>query len=160
MKRVVASLLVASTLAASGAAHADPTWHEGEPVPVGYHVESNKMSPLLVTGLLMFGVPYALSFATAVVSYKIEFLPLMVPVGGPFLQMAVTHVVHGPDDSASRAAVYTVLVIDGALQAVGLTLALFADTLPKAKLVKDGPEATLLPVGPNGTAGLSVAGTF
>lgn len=162
MKRALGAVLVSGALVATTSAHAAAPWRDGDPVPTGYHREVLSSMPWLLSGGLMFGLTYAasLSFVGATSSSSLEFVPLLVPVLGPFIQLGVTNVLHPTDDSGLLVIVNTALIVDAVTQAVGFAFIVYGAAMPTAKLVRDVPAASILPLGPLGTPGLSLRATF
>ena len=143
-------------------------WHEGEPIPPGYHPATRARSGLIAGGLAMFGAPYLISVLVAAVgqdasvscgsfstsSCDNKAAPLFIPVVGPFITM-------GNTDSAT-ADVF--LIVDGLLQATGIGLFIYGVAVPKTVLVRnDLGKVKINPpmpfVGKN-SMGLGLSGSF
>jgi len=145
-------------------------WHEGEPIPPGYHPATRARTGLIAGGLAMFGAPYLISVLVAAVGEDVKSTyntacscyqagnnsaaPLFIPVVGPFITM-------GNTDSAT-ADVF--LVVDGLLQAAGIGLFIYGVAVPKTVLVRnDLGKVKINPpmpfVGKN-SMGLGLSGSF
>jgi hypothetical protein len=123
---------------------------EGRPIPPGYHMESRPKKGLVVSGAIVFGVPYVFSASVAASS---RFSPdhwLYLPIFGPFADLAArgsqcsanTVVVSPgvtdttqtcPDDSGAR----FFLMLDGLMQTAGATMLILGLALPNHLLVRD-----------------------
>jgi hypothetical protein len=123
---------------------------EGRPIPAGYHVETRPRKGLIISGAVIFGVPYLLS---ASVGASSTFDPdhwLYAPVIGPFADLAArgsrcnrSTVATSPgttsttefcdDDSGARFS----LMFDGLMQTAGATLFILGFVLPSHLLVRD-----------------------
>jgi hypothetical protein len=132
-------------------------WRDGDPIPYGYHREERVRKGMVITGPILFGVPYLYGTLLASASHDVdhdEFSALYVPVLGPFIQMAKT------DSATGR----EILAIDGVLQATGAFLFIYGLAVPRAILVRnDLGSVSLAPVrmGKDGSGnGLAVFGTF
>lgn len=127
---------------------------EGDPVPPGYHPDTRVRKGLVIGGSVLFGTTYLLSalVGAAVNDTGGRGTFLMLPVVGPFLQMAVT------DSSTGN----VVLAIDGLAQGAGALMFILGITSPRTVLVRnDLAEVRLTPmkVGERGS-GLGLLGTF
>jgi hypothetical protein len=135
-------------------------WEEGQPIPHGYHPETRVRKGAVLTGALLFGIPYLYSaFAASVGSDvasssngKNEAAALYVPVLGPFIETGVS----------SSATVNYILVLDGLAQAAGAGLLIYGLVSPKTILVRnDLAMVTVTPMhlGKDGS-GLGLFGRF
>jgi hypothetical protein len=150
-------------------------WHEGEPIPPGYHPSTRVRTGLIAGGLTMFGAPYLISVLAAAIGedaknsstiynsscncYQTQAgtndaAPLFIPVVGPFITM-------GNSNSAS---LDVLLVVDGLLQAAGVGLFIYGVAVPKTVLVRnDLGKVKINPpmpfVGKN-SMGLGLSGSF
>jgi len=132
---------------------------DGRPVPPGYHLETRPRKGLVVSGPIIFGIPYVLS---ASVGASSRFDPdrwLYVPVVGPFADLGArgsqctrnTFVVSAGvtnttenciDDSGAR----FFLMLDGLMQTAGATMLILGLALPSHLLVRDdAPYAAAAP---------------
>lgn len=137
-------------------------WHEGEPIPPGYHPSTRIRGGLVGGGLGLFGGTYAISLIVAAVgqdscSYSgctNSAAPLFIPVVGPFVTM-------GNTDSAT-ADVF--LVLDGLAQAGGLAMFIYGLAVPKTVLVRNDlgmfKNVTAAPLVGRGVTGLSLSAQF
>lgn len=129
-------------------------YEDGDPIPPGYHAESQMRKGLIIGGAVTFGVMYLI---TALVGAAMDDVGsdgsfLFVPVAGPFLQMTRTNTSTGN----------VFLAIDGLAQAAGATMLIVGLTSPKTVLVRnDLAEVRVAPMrlGQNG-GGLGLVGTF
>lgn len=131
-------------------------YEEGDPIPPGYHADTQMRKGLVIGGAITFGVMYMLSVLVGAaiddVARNDSGAFLYVPVAGPFLQMTKT------DTSSGN----VVLAIDGIAQAAGATMLIVGLTSPKTVLIRnDLAEVRVAPmkVGQGGT-GLGIVGTF
>jgi hypothetical protein len=135
-------------------------WQDGEPIPWGYHRVERVRKGEVISGAILFGVPYIISSMIAsagadLASGTAESNPagwLYLPVLGPFIEISKS-------DSAS---VNEFLVIDGLCQGVGAALFFHGLYTPRPMLVRN--DLALLtvspaPVGKDGT-GMMMMGTF
>lgn len=132
-------------------------YKEGQPIPLGYHVETRK--GLTGAGAGVLGGFWALSavIATAGVGYGTgdASWPLYVPIVGPFMAIGTTKEL---DESI------LLLVTDGGLQVGGATMLVLGLAIPVKKLVRDSatlklsPDVALAPVFTGNSFG--VTGTF
>ncbi len=135
-------------------------WHDGEPIPWGYHRVERVRKGEVISGAILFGVPYIISSMIAsagadLASGTSESNPagwLYLPVLGPFIEISKS-------DSAS---VNEFLVIDGLCQGIGAALFFHGLYTPRPMLVRN--DLALLtvspaPVGKDGT-GMMMMGTF
>src|SRR5882724_2963047 len=60
---------------------------EGRPVPAGYHVEMRPRKGLVISGAIVFGVPYFLSLSVAASSKNDADRWLYAPLVGPFVDL-------------------------------------------------------------------------
>jgi hypothetical protein len=120
---------------------------EGKPIPPGYHLETRARRGLVVSGPIIFGVPYVLSMSVAASSRYEPDRWLYAPVFGPFVNLAqrkddcaVNSVSIGSSatvscsgDSATR----FFLMFDGLMQTAGATMLILGLALPQRVLVRD-----------------------
>lgn len=91
-------------------------YNESEPIPPGYHLETKKNKALIISGLSLFGLAYAISLGTSLIILSSgsndagQFAPLLIPVAGPFITMGT---VKGGQ---------TIFLVDGITQTVGAVL--------------------------------------
>jgi len=135
-------------------------YEEGDPIPPGYHAESQMKKGLVIGGAITFGVMYLFSVMAGAVmddssrSSSGDGTFLYIPVAGPFLQMTKT------DTSTGN----VFLAIDGIAQAAGATMLIVGLTSPRTVLVRnDLAEVRVAPMkmGVNGSGnGIGLVGTF
>jgi hypothetical protein len=119
---------------------------EGRAIPPGYHLESRPRKGLVISGSIVFGIPYFLSLSVAASS---KFSPdrwLYAPLFGPFVDLGnrkenCTTIGNGTfgstttcaDDSSER----FFLMADGLMQVAGATMLILGLALPQQLLVRD-----------------------
>jgi len=81
-------------------------YEEGDVIPPGYELKTHPSRGLLVGGLVTFLVPYGISFLAGGAfalngsnSEQEEFGPLLVPVAGPFISLAMWDSTHNEEPS-------------------------------------------------------------
>lgn len=135
-------------------------YNEGDPIPPGYHADTQVRKGLVIGGAITFGCMYLLSVLVGAamndvnskIGTKTNGDYLFIPVAGPFLQMTRT------DTSLGN----TTLVIDGLAQAAGATMLIVGITSPKTVLIRnDLAEVRVSPMklGQDGN-GVGLVGTF
>jgi hypothetical protein len=135
-------------------------WEPGNPIPHGYHAETRVRKGKVISGALVFGIPYLYSSFIAAIGQDVAEAEggdnvlgwLFIPVLGPFLEMMET-------DSSTA---HYVLALDGIAQAAGVTLLVTGLVFPKWVLVRnDLASGTLVPmkIGMDGS-GLGFVGRF
>jgi hypothetical protein len=129
------------------AAPTEMRYVEGKPIPPGYHLESRARRGLVISGPILFGVPYVLSMSVAASSPYEPDRWLYAPVFGPFVNLALRKnecdipsvsgsssvTVSCSGDSATR----FFLMLDGLLQTGGATMLILGLALPQRLLVRD-----------------------
>ena len=139
-------------------------YHEGDPIPPGYHSAERVRRGLIVGGAVTFGTLYffsALVAAAGADSSREGSNPvaaLWVPGVGPFVQMTKT----------SSATANVLLAVDGIGQSAGLLMLGFGLFSPKTVLVrndlasskKSKTEVAVTPMAGRGTTGMAVVGSF
>lgn len=148
-------------------------WHEGDPLPAGYHAEKEMYVPLVMAGAIELGttwltlgvLPGAILLAAGADSSGLSSCvactsggaTLLVPAIGPFLAMIVLGA-----EGATEPAGYALLAVDGVIQSAGLGMLIAGLVMQRDILVKDrvaGIDVEVQPVvsaGPGGgTLGLS-----
>lgn len=138
-----------------------PRWHEGEPVPAGYHLETHERTGLVFAGAATWGVLYVLPAGSLVVSGEWERWPLFVPVVGAFVMASrASKKVSCPDclDSLSDSDLY---IVDGVVQLAGAALLMIGFAAPTTNLVQN-EQVTLqvVPVASRAFAGVVAVGRF
>jgi hypothetical protein len=123
---------------------------DGRAIPPGYHLETRARRGLVVSGPIIFGVPYVLSASVAASSQYDPDRWLYLPVVGPFADLGargsqcsrnsftvspgVTSTTETcVNDSASR----FFLMLDGLMQTAGATMLILGLALPSHLLVRD-----------------------
>jgi hypothetical protein len=153
---------------------------DGRPIPAGYHIETRVRKGLVISGPIIFGVPYLLSMSVAASSKYEPDRWLYAPVVGPFINLASRNDECNPNGTSGTTASFTCasdssarffLMLDGLMQTAGATLLILGLALPQTLLVRDDAPYT----GKNGGqvawtispysmgrsgSGLAVVGTF
>jgi hypothetical protein len=119
---------------------------EGKPVPEGYHLETRPRKGLVISGAIIFGVPYFLSLSVAASSRYDPDQWLYAPLVGPFIDLgnrkdscSTTPAGFGntntycSEDSSER----FFLMADGLMQVAGATMLVLGLALPQRLLVRD-----------------------
>ncbi|HEX4405337.1 MAG TPA: hypothetical protein VH560_10945 [Polyangia bacterium] len=136
-------------------------WNDGEQIPWGYHREERVRKGEIISGAILFGVPYIISSWTASLGADLssttgESNPagwLYLPVLGPFIEIS----------KSDSAAANEFLVIDGLCQGIGAALFFHGLLSPRPILVRNDLALNVMvtpaPVGKDGT-GMMFSGTF
>jgi hypothetical protein len=137
-------------------------WHDGEPIPPGYHPTQRTRTGAIIGGAVTLGSLYLLNAFVAAVwtdaaKATHESNPvtgLFVPVLGPFITI--------PQSSSATADFF--LILDGIGQTTGAILLVWGLTSPQTVLMRDGyAKPWILPrpmvFGKSG-AGVGLTGTF
>jgi hypothetical protein len=135
-------------------------WHDGDQIPWGYHREERARKGEIISGAILFGVPYLYSTFFAALGEDLSSSTggsnpvgwLYLPVLGPFIEIK----------NSPSAAVNEVLVLDGLAQGIGAALFLHGINAPRPILVRNDLAllgVTPTPVGKDGT-GMMLMGTF
>jgi hypothetical protein len=134
-------------------------WHDGDPIPYGYHREERARKGEVISGAILFGVPYLYSAFFASIGADASSSTgdnklgwLYLPVLGPVIEMSEY-------DSATFR---FVLALDAIAQGVGAGLFFHGLTSPRPVLVRnDLALVTIMPapVGKEGS-GLVLMGRF
>lgn len=130
-----------------------------EVAPAGYHVEYRIRKGTVVTGAVIFGLPYAFSFLAGggmMSKGEPRAAVLFLPVVGPFILPGIA--------SADTGIVSGLLILDGLMQVAGAaTLAVGLNSKRRMFVRDDVAKSFVMPVpmrfGAN-SAGLGVVGTF
>ncbi|MBL8743930.1 MAG: hypothetical protein JNK04_22635, partial [Myxococcales bacterium] len=146
-------------------------WHEGDPLPPGYHAEKEVYVPLVMAGAIELGttwltlgvLPGSILLAAdaessgSCVACASGGGTLLVPAIGPFLAMIVLGA-----EGVKEPVGYALLAVDGLVQSAGLGMLIAGLVMQRDVLVRDrvaGVEVEVAPVvsaGPGGgTLGLS-----
>ena len=156
--RVLSSVLVAvaAMTTIASVARADG------PIPAGYHVEQRVRERMVLSGALVFGIPYTLSSVAGVASAGAG--ALLVPVAGPIVQLSRPPQTTGNaiGDAGNRFATTFLLVMDAFMQTTGAITLIVGLAWQKEVLVRDGGvsvRATPMRVGESGN-GLGLVGSF
>ena len=146
------------------------TWHEGDPVPRGYHVEGKPRDGLVTAGWITTGIPYFFSVIAALsASEQNESGWLFVPFAGPWMTMGrrAYSCTDAPNQSTSQslgcvADVFVVmgLIADGVAQAAGGTLLFVGYVATKPGLVRNDEAVRVLPMRVGTGMGAGVIGRF
>ena len=141
-------------------------WHEGDPVPPGYHGEKQVYVPLVMAGAIQLGTswltlgvpPGAILLAAGSESScsgcTAAGATLLVPAVGPFLTMIVL----GAYGEAQPVG-YVLLTVDGLIQGAGLGMLIAGLVMQEDVLVRapGGPDVVIKPMASVGAQG-GVAG--
>jgi hypothetical protein len=112
-------------------------YHEGESHP-GYHLEENPRKGLVISGAVVFGVPYFLSVTVGLSSSNSADRWLLVPVFGPLATLAARSNKCTDDVSCVFEPVIRIyLAFDFVTQATGALLFSLGFALPKKEFVID-----------------------
>jgi hypothetical protein len=133
-------------------------WHEGEPMPEGYHQVKRIRTGLVTGGAITFGVTYFISVLIAAIGQDVSagnnpFWPQFIPVVGPFIQIGVTPL--------ATVAVYCTFL--GLAQAGGLAMFIAGFAAPHSYLVRDSVAKNNLQFTPfitPTTSGFALSGRF
>jgi hypothetical protein len=119
---------------------------EGRPIPPGYHPETRPRKGLVISGSIVFGIPYFLSLSVAASSKYTPDRWLYAPIVGPFVDLgnrkeSCNTSINGnigstticQDDSSER----FFLMADGLMQVAGATMLILGLALPQHLLVRD-----------------------
>ena len=149
-------------------------YEPGEPIPAGYHVESQSRRGLVIGGAVTFGVMYAISllagaigsdsgttdcgyhygsnYTCVTVKNKDNWTPMYIPAIGPFITLGTV------DHSESGA---FGLVFLGLAQSAGAAMLAGGIMSPVQRLVRnDIAKVTVTPMLGTGVAGLGLSGTM
>jgi hypothetical protein len=147
------------------------SWHDGDPVPPGYHVEERPRAGLVTAGYLVAGIPYFFSVVTALAAdSNNETGWLYLPLAGPWVTLGRRHYSCNLDSSSQTtsqslacvADVFAVmgLVLDGVVQAAGGTLLLVGYVATKPGLVRNDDALRLAPMHVGTGVGAGLLGSF
>jgi hypothetical protein len=125
---------------------------EGRPIPPGYHLETRVRKGLVVSGPIIFGIPYLLSISVAASSKYAPDRWLYAPVIGPFVNLTTRSDDCNPNSSTSGATGFVectgessarfFLMMDGVMQTAGATLLILGLALQQQLLVRDDAPFT------------------
>jgi hypothetical protein len=137
-------------------------WEPGDPVPPGYEKTGRVRAGLVTAGSVVFGFAYTTSVVTGVFTVRMgsEFVPLFVPVVGPFI--AIGTVRH---ERGLIAEGIFLFAFNGTAQLTGAVLLIAGLVAQKPILVRTtklgGVDVRWTPVAFGKTGpGLGLAGTF
>lgn len=103
---------------------------EGQGVPTGYHLGSRPRKSLLVSGTVVFAIPYGIAVTETVADSRGSDSWLLIPVAGPFLELAAR-------DCSTSCNDRPFLVLAGIGEITGAALFFSAFLLPEKILVRD-----------------------
>lgn len=123
-------------------------YDDGDPVPPGYQVATRSVRGLLIPGLVIFGAPYIGSViaATATAEEEEGLLPLLIPIGGPFVTISSA-------DTEGGGTFW--LIVNGTTQTIGAALLLAGIIAEESYLLRSDLAAGPAPrvsLGPGGGA--------
>jgi hypothetical protein len=135
-------------------------WHDGDQIPWGYHREERVRKGEIISGAIIFGVPYLYSTFIAAIGEDFSTTSggsnpvgwLYLPVLGPFIELK----------NSDSATVNELLIIDGLAQGIGAALFIHGFNSPRPLLVRNDlalVTVTPTPIGKDGT-GMMLMGTF
>jgi len=117
------------------------SYRTGRPVPKGYRVERRRYRGLIISGAIVFGIPYTVSLAYAPNEPHLNWL--VVPVIGPLLASETIRECDEESYAEESGCVYdaeaaaTALRFDGIVQAIGAGLLLPGLLFKRPILVRD-----------------------
>jgi hypothetical protein len=133
----------------------------GEAAPAGCHVERRIRRDLVLTGALLFGIPYALSAVAGLVDP--ESRRMLIPVAGPVLELSAPREKRDSiSTAATRPAEVFVLTMLSVYQGAGAITLILGLALQKEVIVRDGAvviRATPMRLGESGNGG-GLTGSF
>ena len=138
-------------------------WHEGDPIPPGYHPSERMRGGLIGGGIGLFAPSYIISILIAGANADNGSAnALWIPVVGPFIQMAQ---VGGANCDASCSSTADIgLVLDGLVQAAGVAMFIFGVAVPKTVLVRNDlgfvKNVTATPIVSQNFGGVGISGQF
>jgi hypothetical protein len=113
-------------------------YRDGAPVPPGYHIEESPRKGLVIAGWVTLLVPFGLSASIGLASTNDSDRWLIIPVAGPFGDLASRSNRCSSDLScALEPVVQTYLALDGVTQAAGVALLSLGYALTKKEWVSD-----------------------
>jgi hypothetical protein len=130
-------------------------WHDGDPIPLGYHRAERVRKGEITAGALLFGVPYIFLSVEPSTRKEAGYWGsdvIWIPVLGPFLKL----------NGTSSAGLDCFLVVDGLVQGIGAALAIHGFTTPRPTLLRNDlamVTVTATPMGKDGT-GVVLLGRF
>lgn len=124
-------------------------WRDGDPIPVGYHVEEVPRYGLATAGWIVLLIPYVIGlFGAAIAQFENQSGWLAAPVLGPAMYLGQRKWTggckHNSSDGlgcAGDVLVATGIGIDLAMQVAGATMILFGYLTTRPELVRDEPRA-------------------
>jgi hypothetical protein len=136
-------------------------YKDGYPIPDGYHPEMQYRKGLIIGGAITFGLLYLLPAIPATMTRDKS---LVVPVAGPFIQLAHLDFSPSIEDRGFAAGAAVLLVIDGLAQTAGAAMLLAGLTTQREVLVRNDVAGVTVRVTPltmgYGGAGIGLAGTM
>lgn len=135
-------------------------YEEGMPIPEGYRVESRARRGLLIGGAVTFGVTYVLSAMVGLVAESADratggdgesFIPLYIPLAGPFITISTAQ---------ARGGGIFVLMVDGLAQVGGAAMFIGGLAAPVKKLVRNDVALSVKPMVMGDTVGFGVSGSL
>lgn len=142
-------------------------YHEGQNIPQGYYLEDRMRRGPLIAGIIVLAIPYGLGLSVAGGdNFSNQTGWLALPVLGPWVEMAERHntcpTATTLDSSCGDdAAVRTLLVLDGLMQATGAGLLIWGASSHTRRLVReDAARIEILPAQVGSGYGIGALGTF
>jgi hypothetical protein len=122
---------------------------EGRPIPAGYHLETRVKKGLVVSGSILFGVPYLFSISVAASSKYAPDRWFYAPVIGPFVNLSTRGDDCNPNSTSSSVTVCPsesgarfFIMLDGVMQTAGATMFILGLALQNQILVRDDAPYT------------------
>jgi hypothetical protein len=145
-------------------------YHEGDPVPEGYVLNETPMRGLMTGGIIAIGVPYLTGLVIGgVANFENQGGWIAIPVAGPWLTWGLRKRdcfntgCDAADNQAANQLVRTMLVLDGAIQGIGLAMTIMGVVFTRTELLRSdlATVQTILPtkIGREGY-GFAATGTF
>ena len=140
---------------------------EGQPIPPGYYLDEGPIKGLVISGAIVFGIPYVLGLSIASgADFDNQSAWLAVPVLGPWITLGAREhdCTVDPDDSTcdvDNAGMRTLYVLDGLIQATGAALFIAGMASSRKRLVRqDVAQITVTPAKIGSGYGLGAFGRF
>jgi hypothetical protein len=108
-------------------------WHDGDPIPPGYHSEEKARDGLVVAGGLVFGIPWGITVLVAASSRNSPDQVLYAPILGPCLRIRDNNPASNDADIVGD----VFLAMDCLVQAAGAAMIIIGATTTKTVLVRN-----------------------
>ena len=166
MRLLLLLLPVAALSSAPSRASADDTEESGpeeiddldhgQPIPTGYTAVKRTRKGIALAGAITFAVSYGMSVVIPALEFSYDgnrdSAALVIPVVGPFLQLAQ------PETASGR----PYLIVAGTAQTIGVMLLVYGLTMKKTVYVRNDlvGSMTVTPMTGEGTTGMILSGQF